>query len=51
LLEHEETPPGFETNTQVKPYDKGKSKNTEKPSQDTKGSQTKELEMDKGKEP
>jgi hypothetical protein len=49
--EQEETPPGFETNTQGKANDKGKLKNTEIPSQDAEGSQTKESGMDKGKEP
>jgi hypothetical protein len=51
LPEQEETPPGFETNTQGKSNDKGKLKNTEIPSQDVEGSQTKESGMDKGKEP
>ena len=48
--EQEETPPGFETNTQGEPNDKEKLKNTEIPSQDAEGSQTKESGMDKGKE-
>jgi hypothetical protein len=51
LPEQEETPPGFETNTQGKANDKGNLKNTEIPSQDVEGSQTKESGMDKGKEP
>jgi hypothetical protein len=51
LPEQEETPPGFETNTQGKPNDKGKLKDIEIPSQDVEGSQTKESGMDKGKEP
>jgi hypothetical protein len=51
LPEQEETPPGFETNTQGKPNDKDKLENTEIPSQDVEGSQTKESGMDKGKEP
>jgi hypothetical protein len=51
LSEQEENPPGFETNAQGEPNDKDKFKNTEIPSQDAEGSQTKELGMDKGKEP
>jgi hypothetical protein len=51
LLEQEKTPPGFEANTQGKPNDKGKLKDIEIPSQDVEGSQTKESEMNKGKEP
>jgi hypothetical protein len=39
--EQEEPPPGFETNTQDKENTKGKMKDTEIPSQDTEGSQTK----------
>jgi hypothetical protein len=50
-LEQEESPLGFETNTQGKTNDKGKLKNTEIPSQYAEGSQTKESGMDKGKEP
>jgi hypothetical protein len=49
--EQEEPPPGFETNTQGKENDKGKLKDTEIPSQDAKGSQTKESGINKGKEP
>jgi hypothetical protein len=41
--EQEETPPGFENNTQGKPDDKGKSKNTEKPSEYIEGSHTKKI--------
>jgi len=49
--EQQGPPPGFETNIQDKANNKGKLKNTEIPSQDTEGSQTKEIGMDKGKEP
>jgi len=48
--EQQGSPPGFETNIQDKENNKGKLKNTEIPSQDTEGSQTKETRMDKGKE-
>jgi hypothetical protein len=48
--EQQEPPPGFETNIQDKANNKGKLKNTEIPSQDTKGSQTKETGKEKGKE-
>jgi hypothetical protein len=48
--EHEGPPPGFETNTQDTKNTKGKMKDTEIPSQDTEGSQTKESETEKGKE-
>jgi hypothetical protein len=43
--EQEETPPGFETNNQGKENDKCKLKDTEIPSQDVEGSQTKESEI------
>jgi hypothetical protein len=48
--EQEGPPPGFETNTQDKENNKGKLKNTEIPSQDTEGSQTKESGTEKRKE-
>jgi hypothetical protein len=42
--EQQGSPPGFETNIQDKENNKGKLKNTDIPSQYTKGSQTKETE-------
>jgi hypothetical protein len=47
--EQEETPPGFETDTQDQIYIKGKEKDSEIPPQNTEGSQTKELGIEKGK--
>ena len=49
MPEQEETPPGVETDTQDKYNDKDKLKYFEIPSQNTEGSQTKELGTEKGK--
>jgi hypothetical protein len=49
LPEQEETPPGFETDTQDKSNDKDKLKDSEIPPQNTEGSQIKEPGTEKGK--
>jgi hypothetical protein len=49
LPEQEETPPGFETDTQDKSNDKDKLKDSEIPSQNTEGSHIKEPGTEKGK--
>ena len=49
LPEQQTIPPGFETIIQDKSSDKDKLKGLEIPPQNTKGSQTKELETEKGK--
>jgi hypothetical protein len=49
LQEQEETPPGFEIDTQDKSSDKDKLKDSEIPPQNIEGSQIKELGIEKGK--
>jgi hypothetical protein len=49
LPEQEETPPGFETDTQSKSSDRDKLKDPELPPQNTEESQTKGPGIEKGK--